>query len=157
MNKRIKKKKEKGIIEICKSISWEYMHRGSSESWTYWEENSTIKKHQIKDDDDLYDYKEEMLAKEMLKKVVKRCVEEHFPIQNYSIFEIPYGDKNGWMIDFVNTKEYEDYHKNGNQNTKIYGIDFWVNFTGYAIPQTTDSRGYQIDSKTCIDAVYSEG
>ncbi len=39
MNKRIKKKKEKNIIEICKSISWEYMHRGYP---TYWEENSTI-------------------------------------------------------------------------------------------------------------------
>lgn len=153
MNKRIKKKKEKSVIEICKIIAWEYMHQGYP---TYWEGNSTIRKHEIKDADDLYDYKEEMLAKEMLKKVVKRCISEHFPIQNYSIFEIPYGDKNGWIMDFVNTKEYEDYHKNGNKNIKIHEIDFWVPFTGYAIPQTKDNNGYQCDSKNCIDAVHIE-
>lgn len=151
MNKRIKKKKEKKIIRICKTITWANMCKGYP---TYWEGNSTIKKREIKDADDLYDYKEEMLAKEMLKKVVKRCVAEHFPIQNYSIFEIPYGDKKGWIMDFVNTKEYEDYHKNGNKRTKIHEIDFFVSFTGFAIPQT-NNNGYQCDSKTCIDAVYS--
>ncbi len=41
------------------------MHRGYP---TYWEENSTIKKHEIIDTDDLYEYKEEMLAKENVKK-----------------------------------------------------------------------------------------
>ncbi|NFO30981.1 hypothetical protein FDB41_11935 [Clostridium botulinum] len=152
MNKRIKKKKEKNIIEICKNISWQYMYRGYP---TYWEENSTIKKYEIIDADDLYEYKEEMLAKEMLKKVVKRCVVENFPIQNYNIFEIPYGDKKGWMMDFVNTKEYEEYHKNGNKNIKIHEIDFWVTFTGYAIPQI-NNNGCQHDSKTCNEAVYSE-
>ena len=151
MNKRIKKKKEKNIIDICKTITWANMCKGYP---TYWERNSRIKKREIKDTDDLYDYKEEMLAKEMLKKIVKRCVAEHFPIQNYSIFEIPYGDKNGWIMDFVNTKEYEDYHKNGNKSTKIHEIDFWVSFTGFAIPQT-NNNGCQRDSKTCIDAVYS--
>ncbi len=57
---------------------------------------------------------------------MKRCVVEHFPIQNYNIFEIPYEDRKGWMMDFVNTKEYEEYHKNGNKNVKIHEIDFWV-------------------------------
>ncbi|WP_026883706.1 hypothetical protein [Clostridium akagii] len=153
MNKRIKKKNEKKIIEICKSISWAYMHRGCP---TYWAENSTIKRHEIIDTDTLYDYKEEMLAKDMLKKVVKRCVSECFSIQNYSLFEIPYGDKKGWMMIFVNTKEYEEYHKNGNKSIKIQEIDFWVSFTGYAIPQINDKNGHQSDSKTCINAIYCE-
>lgn len=152
MNKRIKKKKEKDIIEICKTIKWEYMHQIYS---TYWEANSTIKKYEIKDADALYDYKEEILAKEMLQRIVKRCISEHFPIQNYSIFEIPYGDRNGWIMEFVNTKEYEDYHKNNNKNIKIHEIDFWVTFNGYAIPQMIDNNGYQCNAKTCIEAVYS--
>ncbi|ACA57560.1 hypothetical protein FDC45_15955 [Clostridium botulinum] len=154
MNKRIKKKKEKNIIQICKSISWEYMHKGYP---TYWEENSTIKKHEIIDADDLYEYKEEMLKKEMLKKVVKRCVAEHFPIQNYNIFEIPYGDKEGWMMDFVNTKEYEEYHKNDNKNIKIHEIDFWVEKNGEAIPQLYNPKtGSQSDAIDCKSAVWTE-
>lgn len=134
------------------------MHRGYNRVYTtYWEENSTIKEHEIIDADDLYEYKEEMLAKEMLKKVVKRCVAEHFPIQNYNIFEIPYGDKKGWMMDFVNTKEYEEYHKNGNKNIKIHEIDFWVEKNGEAIPQLYNPKtGHQSDATDCKSAVWTE-
>lgn len=146
MNKRIKKKKSKNTIDKCKKI--EALHGGYFEK--VWVDKKSIK--DIDDDEELNDIK---ICNQMLFKVVDRCIKERFPIEEYMLFEIPYGDKSGWIMDFVNKDDYYKYHELGMKEIKIREIDFWVTHNGKAIPQKLESSN-QYNAKNCFESVYTD-
>lgn len=158
MNKRIRNKKDKKAIEIAMKVL--YMVSGYPDGYpTYWKSNSEISRKDMKHGIEYWesarsDYKDELLAKEILLKVVRKCLIDEFPIEDYALFEIPYSDKNGWILDFVNIKEYEEYHTKGNKNIDIHELDFFCPFNSKtAVPQGM-KNSIQYDCDNCFDAVF---
>ncbi len=92
---------EKAILNIAKQITFCYPKTES-----YWEYYSKITLEDVKSDEYGYsDYEDQIFAKEALLKVIRKCIVDNFPILDYSIFDTELG------ITFVNTKDYEDFHK----------------------------------------------
>lgn len=84
--------------------------------------------------------------------IVKKCLADNFPIQEYLLFEIPYADSEGTIIDFVNAEDYGNYHIKGMHNN-IRCIDFWVSKDGTVIPLKTVGHD-QLEVNTCSEALY---
>lgn len=152
MNKRIRKKKEKELLIfcnkiklVCKKIKW-------LDGTLVWRSTRGLSH---RDYDDLDEIQAINKLNRMLYKVVKRCYEEKFPIQEYMVFEIPYRDKDGWIIDFVHMQDYSDYHYNGMKAVEMRCIDFEVPYKGVAIPLRLEGCN-QYECKTCKEAVYQE-
>lgn len=153
MKKRIKKKKDKKAITLAKKIIWIEFPGTYPDGVSYWKAKSEIKRKDIKYGakfykEARYDFKQELRAKEMLLKVCRKCIRDNFPIEQYALFEIPYWDQKGWIMDFVNLSE----HNQEKQETKTHRIGFWCQGTSrVAIPQDFDSN-----CKNCFDALYTE-
>ena len=98
-------------------------------------------------DDDMYNQNNINLLQ-----IVKKCLSDNFPIQEYLLFEIPYADSEGEIIDFVNAEDYENYHIKCKHNT-IRCIDFWVSKDGAVIPLKTVEHD-QLEVNTCSEALY---
>ncbi|MBY6889392.1 hypothetical protein HYH68_16490 [Clostridium botulinum] len=139
---------ENEILKICKELKY---GNGSEFCW------NNISKNIVEYFEELEDIKDEIEFNYMLYKVVKRCYQEKFPIQEYRLFEIPYGDNNGWIMDFVHGQDYDNFHIRKLKNIKFREIDFWVKKNGIAIPQffNPETSG-QWSAADCNSAVWYE-
>ena len=153
MNRRQRKKRDKEAIAIAKKIL--YSARGNE---TYWDVRSYTKYIDAKNNKSvMMEYpKEEQREKEILLKVIRKCLKDSFSIEEYFLWEIPYKDKEGWIMDFVHIVDFKNYHEKGNHNIEIREIDFWCPFNSrLAIPQRLVG-GNLHDRGTCQEAVYVE-
>lgn len=156
MNKRQKKKRDKEAIMLARKII--YCVNGHP---TYWRCNSETTRSDMKygakyHNEARYDFKNELQSKEMLLKVCRKCLLDKFPLEDYYLFEIPYSDQYGWIMDFVNREEYESCHKS-EADIKIHEIDFWCPFDKkLAIPQGLDNNSNQYDCNNCFEALYDD-
>lgn len=149
MNKRIRKKMEKPIIDICKVIKADFWN---DVFYWYWGIPNR-KDYDFKDEYDVEDYKFEyqkvLFNREMLYKIVKKAYKDNFKIDEYKIYEIPYSDKDGCVVYFINES---DKKKN---KDKWRAIAFWVESrkNGVAIPHK-DINSTLYPRNTCQEAVY---
>jgi len=159
MNKRQRKKQDALAIQLAKKII--YLVGGYPDGYPkFWKCNSETSRNFMKYGLEYYeaaifDFKAELLLKESLLKVCRKCIIDDFPLQDYYLFEIPYGDSNGCFMDFVHSAEYDSHHSKPKENDCIHEIDFWCGYNSkLAIPQGTDKICSQFDCDTCQDAVY---
>lgn len=91
-----------------------------------------------------------------LVKVVYKCLKDKFPIEKYSLFDVPYRDRSGLIMCFMHQRDYKDYLDSGNRDMKIREIDFWCPYdNNLAIPQGVDKDGNRYNCHTCQEAVHS--
>ena len=175
MNRRQKKKKDKEAIKLAKKIMFFSIEADNKRCQiSYWDYKSKVKRkdmkyrpnrkltlHNIKygyksHHDAQSEFKDELEAKEMLLKVCRKCLQDGFPLEEYCLWEIPYGDKRGHIICFVHIKDYEEHH-DFKKDIKIREIDFWCPYNSrMAIPQGLDNNSNQYDCETCFEAVYDD-
>lgn len=79
MNRRIKKKKEKPIIEICKNIKTDFCV-------------------------DAIEYFNLFLNEKVIYKIVKKTYKDKFNIEEYAIYDID-GDEDGCIVYFINESD----------------------------------------------------
>lgn len=168
MNRRIKKKKAKPIIDICKKIKY----RDGSLLWylgiTYFSE---VLSNKIS----IEDYNDDWYLLHQIRKdlylIVKKALKDNFPIQEYCLCQKNYEDN---LYTFYNIREYaemgnrlssmtvEQYIDNYSKNIKdikITGIDFVVEQSTrkvipYRYDETTFPNMHPCDN--CFNAVYVE-
>jgi len=153
MNKRQKKKKDKEAIRLARKIIFSI-----NENLTYWKYNSKIR---YADYITYWDFKEhfknKLKSKEMLLKVCRKSLQDNFPLEDYFLWEIPYEDKNGWIMCFVNLNDFINCHQLHKEDTKIREIDFWCPYNSRtAIPQGLDNYSNLYNCETCFDAIYDD-
>ena len=102
------------------------------------------------DDDDMFVYEQ------IIMKACRKSVIDGFPLQDYCLGEVPYGDKTGILAYFDNIAE---YGMGENYNPNAHEIVFWCPYNSeIAIPHTLCcSSGiglFNEKRKNCFDAVY---
>ena len=133
------------ILQICKSIK-------DTNNNICWHNILEMIEEDYEEMEDIKDYREENF---MLYKVIERCYKEDFPIQEYKLFQIPYSDEKGCIIEFVHGEDNDNYHIKGMKDIKIREIDFWVERNGEAIPQLYNpENGEQSNAADCKSAVW---
>ncbi len=88
-------------------------------------------------------------------KACRKSLIDGFPLQDYSLGEVPYGDKTGVLAYFENIAE---YGMGENYNPKAHEIIFWCPYNRrIAVPNTMCNDGcgdYNEERPTCSEAVY---
>ena len=157
MNRRIKKKKAKPIIEICKTIkvadlcSKQDFGLNDKNKQTFWYcDIPNPKDYDFNDIDDRVFYKYEWdrvyANRQLIYKIVKKAYKDNFNIKEYAIWEIPYFDNEGCFIFFININDIK--------KDKGRGIAFFVESkkNGVAIPHK-DIKQSLYPKNTCQEAV----
>lgn len=132
------------IVDICRCVVWADGHH--SAPWQY-ELDDFLNKHDNEDIKDL------LIQQYLLYCIVKKAKEDVFPIEDWSLFELPYNDKDGQVWTFVNTQEYQQYHKLGQKDVTIHSLDFYALYTGFVSPSSVENHA-MVDKQICSDAVY---
>lgn len=92
--------------------------------------------------------------KNIILKACRKSVIDGFPLQDYFLGEVPYGDKEGILAHFENIAE---FGTGENYNPEAHEIVFWCPHNGkIAVPHTLcDDMGfYNEPRRNCFDAVY---
>ena len=172
MNIRIKKKKAKPIIDICKKVKY----RNGDLLWdldVIYFSDVLFGKEAIEDYNNAW-YILHQIRKDLFL-IVKKAFKDSFPIQEYLLREYHYED-NLTVYSFSNIREYAEmqkklslmteeqfinsYCKNIN-DIKISGIDFVIEHNTkkvipYRYDEITTTRPNMFPCDNCFDAVYVE-
>lgn len=137
------------IVNICRNIVW--ADGRWSKPWKY-EIADLLNSDFINEycEDEIPDA---LVSQRLLYSIVKKAKADAFPIEEWSLFEIPYGDKDGQVWSFVNTQEYYQYHTLGQKDVIIRSLDFYALYTGFVSPSSVENH-VMVDKQTCSDAVY---
>jgi len=88
-------------------------------------------------------------------KACRKSLMDGFPLQDYLLGEVPYGDKTGVLAYFENIAE---YGMGENYNPNAHEIIFWCPYNRrIAVPNTMCNDGigdYNEERSTCSEAVY---
>ncbi len=170
MNRRIKKKKAKPIIDICKEIKY----RDDSLVWyldvIYFSDVLSGK-------ECIEDYNNSWYLLHQVRKdlylIVKKALKDKFPIQDYLLDQQNY-EQNLTIYSFSNIKDYAkmesiimteeqliDRYSKDIKDIKITGIDFVIEHnTKKAIPYRYDETATTLPNMfpcdNCYDAIYIE-
>lgn len=138
---------DEGIVEICKKIVWADGHH--TNPWVNKED--LLRFHDDYEDED----EDDLWEQRFLYRIVEQAKHDNFAIEEWDLFEIPYGDKNGQIWCFANKKDFYQYHTLKQTDVNIGAIDFYVVYTGEVFPSALDNHGCNMVIKsTCQEAVY---
>lgn len=86
---------------------------------------------------------------------IRKAIIDNYPIENTYLHEIPYGDNQMLIVDFVNKDDYDDYHLH-KKDVGIRGISFYCYYDRlFAQPVKDVDEGGSINSyevDTCQEA-----
>lgn len=87
---------------------------------------------------------------------IRKALQDNFPIEEWYLFEVPYGDKEGIIVYFVNKEDYDNVHWH-KKDTDIRSLCFDCRYDKlYAQPmkEVTDENGTTlVEVKTCQEAI----
>lgn len=155
MNRRIKKKKAKPIINICKKIKY----RSGD---LLWYQDIIYFRDVLSGKEDIYDYNDVWYALHKLRMdlylIVKKALKDGFPIQEYLLDQQWY-EENLTGYSFSNSREYTKMI-NG-YFIKMTSIDFVIEHNSQkAIPYRYDETATILPNMfpcdNCFDAIYIE-
>lgn len=95
----------------------------------------------------------------MLLKVCRKCIQDGFHLEEYLLHEVPWDDKDGVILDFVNKSDFNTYCGKEGGESKIKEIDFLCpkdNKEKMATPLQMDKGGNQLNCDNCFKGVYME-
>lgn len=151
MNRRIKKKKAKPIIDICKKIKY---HNGN----LLWYQDIIYFRDVLSGKVEIEDYNNSLYYQYQTRKslylIVKKALEDKFPIQKYLVCDINYGN-DITIFSFSDSKEYTE------MEIKITGIDFVIEHNikkaiPYRYDETATTLPNMFPCNNCYNAIYVE-
>lgn len=104
--------------------------------------------------DEDYDEEYEFFYRDIILKVCRKSVMDGFPLQDFFLGEVPYGDNTGILAYFENIAE---FGMGENYNPEAHEIVFWCPYKSkIAVPYTLcgDMGLYNEKRRNCFDAVY---
>lgn len=109
---------------------------------TYWEATNT-------------DPRNSQRYHDMILKVCRKCVKDDIPILEYGLWEMPYCDTDGWIMEFANVEEFKKYQKQDRRSDiSIQKISFWCpGRAKYAVLQKMGDNGL-CDCDSYSEAIY---
>lgn len=97
---------------------------------------------------------EELQPITMLYAICQKCVEDGFDLLEYYVHEVPYGDAECEIWNFVHIKDIENKDNKKYKGVGIRGIDFMVKRNGEVIPLYMNWKtSIQEERKFCQEAV----
>lgn len=148
-------KKDRNAVEIAKKLLYQPYYAASGTGETIKVKHSLWEKVEDRieygwDTADIWEMKGFLSA-------IRKALRDNFALEEWYIFEVPYGDKEGIIVYFVNKEDYDNVHWH-KRDTDIRSLCFDCPYDKlYAQPmkEVSDEKGTTlVEVKTCQEAIF---